>query len=501
MAERRRAGSSAARTRAAATRAGSTRAGSPGAESNDAEPSRRRPGPTDPRLTDPRLTDSRSTDTGSADTGSADPGQALATPLTATQTSRAVAHWRPDDGVLALGVGLAAAGMGAVLGLAAERIAVARVIRPAEELGEPGDGRGGPALGSLRGEARVVLSREVPLHVEVDPADEGAPELTVVLSHGYALNLDSWHYQRLALRGRYRLVFWDQRGHGRSGTGPLGSSTIDQVGEDLGAVIDAVAPDGPLVLLGHSMGGMTVMSLAAQRPEIFADRVLAVGLLSTSAGGLGGFDLGLSGIGRLGMKMAPVAARMLARQPNLVARGRRLGSDLEGLLVRRYSFASPVPPQLITFAARMIAQTRMEVISDFLPTFSRHDKRDALAVLHGHEVLVMVGDSDLITPAEQSADIVRLLPGAEHVVVPGSGHLLPLEHPDLVSAHLDELLIAAESILRATSRPTRRANWGRRTVTPIRQRWPLRWSQRATDRGPDRSPDRSTDHSTDKGSS
>ena len=89
---------------------------------------------------------------------------------------------------------------------------------------------------------------------------------TIVFSHGYALSLDSWHFQRKALRGRYRLVFWDQRGHGRSATGPHGSATIDQIGRDLARVIEALAPDGPLVLVGHSMGGMTVMSLAEQDP-------------------------------------------------------------------------------------------------------------------------------------------------------------------------------------------------------------------------------------------
>jgi pimeloyl-ACP methyl ester carboxylesterase len=388
-------------------------------------------------------------------------------------------------GLLAFGVGLAATGMGAVLGLAAERAAVARVIRPPEVVDEPGDGRGGPPLGSLRGEPRIVLSQEVPLHVEVDEPAEDAEgsAITIVLSHGYALNLDSWHYQRLALRGRYRLVFWDQRGHGRSGTGPRGSSTIDQVGEDLGAVIDAVAPEGPLILLGHSMGGMTVMSLAYHRPELFTDRVWAVGLISTSAGGLGGVDLGLAGLGRLGMKVAPVAARALARQPKLVERGRRLGSDLEGLLVRRYSFASPVTPQLISFAARMIAQTRLEVISDFLPTFNGHDKREALATLHDHHVLVMVGDSDLITPAELSEDIIRLLPEAEYVLVRDAGHLLPLEHPELVNGHLDELIEYAEEALRASAQSTRLRNWGRRTVAPVRQRWQRRKPHRSTGKG------------------
>ncbi|GLY13155.1 lipase [Kineosporia sp. NBRC 101677] len=404
-------------------------------------------------------------------------------------------YWRPERTALAFGVGLAATGVGAVLGLAAERAQVARMLRGAQAeqvslIDEETDGRGGPPLGSLRGQARVVLSGEVPLHVEVDEADpdwvhepavnrhvddaEGEPGpsepgLTVVLSHGYSLSLDAWHYQRLALRGRYRLVLWDQRGHGRSGTGEPGSSTIEQIGKDLGAVIDEVAPHGPLVLLGHSMGGMTVMSLAEQRPELFAERVVGVGLFCTSAGGLGALDLGLSGLGRAMMTVAPTAARLLARQGNLVAHTRRLGSELESLLVRRYSFASPVPAELVRFSAGLIAQTRMEVISDFLPTLSSHDKRVALAVLNGRDLLVMAGEKDLLIPRAHSDDIVAELPDADYVVVRDAGHLLPLEHPQLVNTHLAELLAdVAEKT--SVQPPTRRRGWGRRTVTPVRER-------------------------------
>jgi pimeloyl-ACP methyl ester carboxylesterase len=393
-------------------------------------------------------------------------------------------HHHVERGLVALGVGLAATGLGAVLGLATERAAVARMIRPPDPAEGGTDGRGGPALGSLRGEPRLVLSgppdAQVPLHVEVDEPDHEldrpdlGPPLTVVLSHGYALTLDSWHYQRLSLRGRQRLVLWDQRGHGRSGTGPAGSSTIDQVGRDLAAVIDAVAPEGPLVLLGHSMGGMTVMSLAQDRPELFAERVVGVGLFSTSAGGEAGVDLGFKGLARVGLRFAPVAARTLSRRPGLVQTGRRIGSDLESLLVRRYSFASPVPAQLVAFAAGMISQTRLEVISDFLPTFSTHDKREALAAMSAHEVLVMVGDHDVLTPAAESEQIVRLLPAAEHVVVRQAGHLLPLEHPDIVNGYLDELVEHAQIVAKAMHVPSRHRGWGRRTVTPVRAHWPRR---------------------------
>ncbi len=95
-------------------------------------------------------------------------------------------------------------------------------------------------------------------------------------------------------------MFYDQRSHGRSDHGEPELTSIDQLGRDLGCVIDTLAPRGPIVLIGHSMGGMSVLALAEQRPELFApkrrgraQRVVGVALLSTSAGRLGALRLGL----------------------------------------------------------------------------------------------------------------------------------------------------------------------------------------------------------------
>ena len=211
------------------------------------------------------------------------------------------------------------------------------------------------------------------------------------------------------------------------------------------------------------------MSLAEKRPDLFADRVLGVALVSTSAGGLAEVDFGVPGFGQLVQKLAPGAIKVLTRTPRLVERGRSLGSDLEAVLVRRYSYASPVSDALVRFTAHMIAATRLEVISDFLPTFSTHDKRKALATLDGLEVLVIVGDHDLLTPPEHSEDIVRHVPGAEHVVVRDAGHLLMLEHPEVVNGHLAELVDRA---LRAHRQPDRKryGTRARRTVMPLRRR-------------------------------
>ena len=367
-----------------------------------------------------------------------------------------IARLRPrGGGLLAMGLGLAAAGAGAAIGMAAERIAVGRPLLSRGDEARSGDHPAGHPLGALRGTPVDVTADDgTVLHAEVDePADPDPDNLTVIFSHGYCLSMDSWHFQRAAMRGRYRMVFWDQRGHGGSMRGPKDSANVDQCGRDLGRVLEATAPTGPLVLIGHSMGGMTVMSLAAHHRDEFEKRVIGAALVGTSSGGLSTVDFGLDRVGLAVQRLGPPALAVLARRPGLVERGRRIGSDLEQMLVRKFSYASDVDEELVRFTADMIAHTRIEVVSDFFPGFAEHDKREALAALDGIETLVIVGDSDLLTPAAHSEDIIRLVPHAEHVVVPDGGHLVMLEHPDVVTGHVVALVDRA---MRAVS-PSRRS--------------------------------------------
>ncbi|MGL5858947.1 MAG: alpha/beta fold hydrolase [Angustibacter sp.] len=370
----------------------------------------------------------------------------------------------PSRMVLGMGAGLAAAGAGAALGLAAERWTAGRSFPAADEDEPHGSLRGVPvAVQALDGTVlytevddpdMVGASRRGNLNGALDggaapqPPTRPATELpasggrvTVVFSHGFCLNQDVWHYQRRWLRGRSRMVFWDQRGHGRSGLGPSGHYTLDQCGEDLRAVIEAVAPDGPLVLVGHSMGGMATMALVARHPDLVRRRVVGVGLLATSAGGLSDVHLGIADpVGRVAHRVAPRALAGLTRTPWLVDRTRRLGSDVERYLVRRYSFASPVPTSLVRFAASMIAATPLDVVSGFLPGFDLHDKAEALDVLTGMPTLVLSGAADLLTPPEHSTAIATRLSDVEHVLVPHAGHLVMLEHPDVVNLALGDLV-------------------------------------------------------------
>nr|WP_245797382.1 alpha/beta hydrolase [Mangrovactinospora gilvigrisea] len=354
-----------------------------------------------------------------------------------------------------MGLNLGLAVVGAAAGVAAERLTVGLVTRrrARAELDAVAP------FGTLRGTPHLIEADDgTELYAEVeeaDPAVAGEAPVTVVFSHGYCLDQDSWHFQRAALRGRVRMVFWDQRSHGRSGRGPLGDSRFERLARDLHAVVGELAPDGPLVLAGHSMGGMTVMALAAHDPELFAERVAGVALLSTTAGQWASTTLGLPGpAGRLVLRTAPAVLKLLGRQPALVERARRLSADAIAPFVKRYSFASDVDPAVARFAERMIEETPVDVVAEFLPAFYGHDTSAALEAFAGIPALVLHGDGDLLVPPDQGAAIADAVPGARFVLVEEAGHLVLLERPAQVDAELVALIEDASTTVDAEQERT-----------------------------------------------
>ncbi|MFD4151621.1 alpha/beta fold hydrolase [Streptomyces hydrogenans] len=375
--------------------------------------------------------------------------------------------WR-RAGFAGAAIGVLAAG--AAAGVAVERLTVGRSVRQKARLALDATG----PYGTLRGTpGRALADDGTVLAYETDGTDgaggtgaadgarvvdgageagrtgaaEGSGEapVTVVFSHGFCLSQDSWHYQREALRGRVRTVFWDQRGHGRSARGPEEPVTIDRLGRDLKAVIDAAAPEGPLVLVGHSMGGMTVMALADRHPELIRDRVVGVALIGTSAGRLEevSYGLPLAGVNAV-RRVLPGVLRALGSQAELVEKGRRATADLFAGLVKKYSFASKgVDPAVVRFAERMIESVPVDVVAAFYPAFGAHDKLAALAAFRDLPALALAGDQDLVTPASHTEAIAEALPGSRLVVVPDAGHLVMLERPGAVTDALTALLARA----------------------------------------------------------
>ncbi len=301
---------------------------------------------------------------------------------------------------------------------------------------------------------RVTTDDGVDLHVEIDApqtASRGRRHLagrapTVVLAHGFALTMQSWVMQRRALVEQgLRVVTYDQRGHGRSSTPDPASCTVERLGRDLALVIETTCPSGPVVLIGHSMGGMSVMSFIGQHPEVVRDRVLAVALVSTSPGGHEVTEFGLGPLaGRVVGAIGPRLLTRLSRHAGPIEMVRRMGKGVQDVAVARWAFDSPVSPVLVDLVADMIFGTSFDVMAAFLPDIDGLDLIPSLAPLTGVETLVMNGAGDLITPPSHSEEIVRHVPGAEHVVVEDAGHIIMLEHPDLVTEQLISLIQRAQ---------------------------------------------------------
>lgn len=331
-------------------------------------------------------------------------------------------------------VDLLAWAAGAVTGVLLERRFIRRQVRPSTSAPEF------PTLEGLR-ETSVMCPDRVLLAVR-ETGPRTAP-LTVVFVHGYTVTAECWAAQVRDLEAadpQLRMVLYDQRGHGASTVGPAENDTIEQLGRDLAEVLRQRTSDGRVVLVGHSMGGMTIMALAEARPELFGAKVAAVALVSTSSGGMGEVSLGLpAALAGLPGRVMPY----LPRTAPLDRRAERLrasDSDLTRLINAKVAFAPGASEPDLAAMSTMQAPMRLETMAAFVPTFGTHQRTEALAPLKTIPTLILVGEEDKLTPLSHSQLIAEELPAAELIVVPGAGHMVIMEEPHVVSAALRNLL-------------------------------------------------------------
>lgn len=333
---------------------------------------------------------------------------------------------------------------GALLGVAAAGAATTLAIRYRTRESELDHAGEETELGALRGDNRTVIADDgVPLHVEVDEPPGGTdPDTpTLVFVHGWTLSLDCWHYQRAAFGSTHRVVVYDQRSHGRSGHSEPEHCTVAQLGGDLAAVVEQVVPSGPIVLIGHSMGGMTVLSYAEQFPDRFRERVVAVALVGTSAGDLGRF---VPGRRKLLARVSPTVGALVNRVPRAVDVGRRLTGGFGYEATRRFGFGDHPDPAHVAFTDAMINQSTASVFIDFWPLFTTLDMYHVLAAFEDLPTTVIVGTKDAVTPIRHSRRISELLPDADLLVCVGAGHMVMLEQHGRVNDAIAEVMRAAD---------------------------------------------------------
>jgi pimeloyl-ACP methyl ester carboxylesterase len=220
-----------------------------------------------------------------------------------------------------------------------------------------------------------------------------------------------------------RVVLYDQRGHGTStrGTAPL---SIETLAHDLTEVLEATDVRDA-VLAGHSMGGMTIMSLATYRPDVLKERAKATVLVATAATSLG--DRSARG--------ARVASTMVA-SPILT----RAMQSRNGHVFVRSAFGDNPVRSHMDLTRDLFGGCHGTVRGDFLHSISTMDLLGGVATMEV-PTTVMVGTRDALTLPKKADQIVATVPGARLVTLQNRGHMLPLEDPDAVT---DEIVRAVK---------------------------------------------------------
>ena len=293
--------------------------------------------------------------------------------------------------------------------------------------------------------SELTLADGVRLYVEA----YGPPDatVTVVLLHGWCLDRRTWQHQIAALRSmspRPRVIAFDARGHGRSDPTRLPSATLGQLGDDLAEVLRHYAARGPVVLAGHSMGGMTIMEYAHRHPVDFAQRVAGLLFVSTTAEGHThtryGLTPHLAALMRAGeMLGAGVLARSGPWRPHRAVMP-ALRPALRWLL-----FGDRYDEDALMITMRGIGRASLRSIGGFRSSIGTQQRLGTLAALGDVPAAVLVGDRDRLTPPPCAEGIADALPGTELTVFPGAGHMLILERHAEVSATLVGIVERAET--------------------------------------------------------
>lgn len=285
----------------------------------------------------------------------------------------------------------------------------------------------------LGGRAMSVVSTDGQrLHAEVFGAED-AP--TIVLAHGWTCSIDFWHYQIRDLSRYFRVVAYDQRGHGRSDVPDEGAEySPDLLASDLQAVLEACVPSGSrCVVAGHSMGGMTIVAWAGRHPELVSSRLAGALLVNTGMQEL---------VTRLAV-LGPLAGGAVhdALVP-LMYTSQGLSARLEPIRLRavHHVVAGPdVSPGRMAFMHRMVMSCPAPVRAGFGRLFGDLDLTESVQHL-AVPTMVIAGEKDRLTPLWHAEQLAERLPDlVELTVLPRIGHMSPIEAPSDVTSRLRRL--------------------------------------------------------------
>ncbi|HEV3125192.1 MAG TPA: alpha/beta hydrolase [Candidatus Dormibacteraeota bacterium] len=236
----------------------------------------------------------------------------------------------------------------------------------------------------------------------------------VIFSHGLLMDQEMFAPQVTALRGEYRCISWDERGHGQTGPATQAFSYWDSA-DDVHALAAHLGVDRAF-LVGMSQGGFVALRAALRYPDF----VRGIGLIDTQAG---------------------------VEDPDLVPQYRLmsetwqehgLNDDLAEIIAG--IIMSPGFPGNGDWIAKWKAQPVDHLDVPLETLFSREDLHDRLAEIRC-PAIVFHGEADAAIPMEQAEALATGLPNCDALVrIPGAGHASNLSHPDAVNGPLLQFL-------------------------------------------------------------
>ncbi len=336
-----------------------------------------------------------------------------------------------------LGATAAVAG-GLALGFLAER----RLLHPRLEV--PALPTGDEPLGSLSGELTTVAGPDgTDIVVETyGPARPRLGDPQLLLSHGWICTGRMWHHQVAGLADRYRIITYDQPGHGRTSAPDSGEYDLDLLGDTLRAVVQAVAPDGPLVLGGHSLGGMAVLNAVEHHRDLLDDRVVGAVLMSTTSRARPErftFEFGVHAVSQLEDAVKRLVPRLRgSRLSGATGRLYASTSDLSNLVVRAMAVGPDTDPRIVGFVEQLRVASDPDMVLGLAEAVLGVDVDAGLARLRA-PVSLLVGTHDRLTPVSLAQRMAEVS-GGELIELPGIGHMAPLEAPDEINRVLRQHL-------------------------------------------------------------
>ncbi|MFM7206921.1 MAG: alpha/beta fold hydrolase [Planctomycetaceae bacterium] len=252
----------------------------------------------------------------------------------------------------------------------------------------------------------------------VHTAGSGLP---VVLLHAFPLDHGMWERQAV-LGESLRLIVPDLRGFGGSGSLPDG---IAGFADDVAAILDALHVERPAVICGVSMGGYVAQHMAARHP----DRVAALALVDT--------------------RLEADTPEARANRVDLAGKVGRLGQSIlaDAMIPRLMAHPPSSDPAAAARHAENVGLLRAMIERQNVPTIqaalaAMGDRPDMVTAMSGvtAPTLLVVGAEDQLTPPACLSLAEMLMPNAKLLIVPGAGHLVPLEAPEIFNRALLEFL-------------------------------------------------------------